>query len=280
MWFQITDRGSVETLDASEQNCQQAQLIAQTRGVVTGRFGRSSAILCWYPRLTSRTALVAAHRHLAGSPVLRTALRTYDQVWQDRLFPSVQMAFSHMAETAWQLKDAGFLFRSKRLRVDSLPQDHPFSVLSQFVSQCRQPVDDQEVLRCLQPMTRGRFIILQPLISLSRLSVRAWGDGYQSYNREWARSAPGHFYDDQPDQRFAKSASEAYYTVAATGEPWLDHVETSVWKPGRGTARTTYQRIILPVRSASSLLLLGAPCDSLIDVGSVKGLAERTNVID
>ena len=72
-------------------------------------------------------------------------------------------------------------------------------------------------------------------------------------------------FDDQPDQRFAKCAAEAYHTAAATGEPWLDHIETSVWKPGRGAARTRYQRLVVPVRTKESLLLLGTPSNTLVD---------------
>ena len=82
------------------------------------------------------------------------------------------------------------------------------------------------------------------------------------------------------NQRFAKCAAEAYHITVATGEPWLDHIETSVWKPGRSAARTTYQRLVMPVRTKESLLLLGTPSNTLVDALPIGNISIRVQVVE
>ena len=94
-----------------------------------------------------------------------------------------------------------------------------------------------------------------------------FGDNNSPYVAKWLSQNIGSLLTSAPDTAYSQSCIAAYRCVEEADEPSLEDVDAfAVW-PGFGHVRSRYHRLMLPLKSdKTALLLVATTMDETIDL--------------
>ncbi len=216
------------------------------------------------PRVVADVALATAVYLLADDPPARIALSWFGAGWLDEIYGSWKAAVQRMADLTIKARalqsDA---FRLRERNISRLSAGDPLGELFARWRSHRGHFDAAIFTPLIQGKLQDRYATVTSHSSNPTLTFASIGTGFLSYNKAWRRAVRGRRMEDQPDVLYGTWAANAYREALASGEPRLDDVDALINRPGLGSHRVRYRRLIVPFRPYSGVTyLLGA---SLID---------------
>lgn len=245
--------------------------VARNAGYVALQRMRGAIWIRLRPAIVDQKALAALMYFLFDHPTDRIAIGFFWNGWHEEVYGSRQAAVERLAAILTQQQNpraADFVRRTESFT--SLPRTEPMARWWERWRGLSTRATAREISRMLSEDSGNRSVLVAVGADLSRprFTYLAVGQDINIFDARWRRNAVGRPVEHMPDYYYGKWTVEAFGEVARTREPRLEDLDVIIRPPWQRPTRTTYKRILFPLRDTrgTHLLLGHTMFDETIDL--------------